>query len=351
MFPDAAGDLIDVVARDVVPATPPAASTGADEPMTVTRLFEEEPREEVGALPTTSPTYTRVEPGHIVVDLPDRSSVDSLWKAGLRSEGLYVPFDVGVGQGHPIVVDLRSPFGEMRLRARVVYVAVDETGAVDGVGAQVEEGRGGWKARLEAFLGGRRTRIDEENGTDPNVLRKAVHESVERARRFLADARNQNFYAAVGVPATAPTHVVRSALAALLESFERASRTPRCSTRRDSSRRSTWAPSVTNAGTDETRLEYDFRIGLVLAPERLDAIGKPGGLSLEALCDAWNHVHPDRVERSATLARKAFAARQKMDFAAAIVLAEQALDLHPFFVELRDTLRVWKKVNDPTIGF
>ncbi len=94
-------------------------------------------------------------------------------------------------------------------------------------------------------------------------------------------------------------------------------------------------------GVPQRRLQYDFRAGHVRPEMRLVAAEQGTGPSVAELRKAWNLVFPDRVDQSAVLMRQAFAASHQRDLVTAIHYGTEALELNPFFEQLRSYLRQW----------
>jgi hypothetical protein len=99
-------------------------------------------------------------------------------------------------------------------------------------------------------------------------------------------------------------------------------------------------------GVQQRRLQYDFRSGHVRVEERLSHAYEGTGPNIAELRKAWNLVFPDRVDRSAVLMRQAFAASHQRDLDSAIRYGREALELNPFFEQLRTYLRQWTAAQD-----
>ena len=56
------------------------------------------------------------------------------------------------------------------------------------------------------------------------------------------------------------------------------------------------------------------------------------------------NLHPTKLDEAANFARQALEAQTQRDFAKAVKLGTQALELDPFNAELRNALSMWAKL-------
>ncbi|MEL6187982.1 MAG: hypothetical protein AAFU79_25445, partial [Myxococcota bacterium] len=244
-------------------------------------------------------------------------------------------------------VQLETPAGTIQLEGTVVHVLTPEMtasfGGQPGVGIQFMDLDPGTREAIQAYVEGL---AQELSGGSQDLERLSEEESEEvlqRARRFLHDAEKSDFYAALEIRPTAGVERIEEATSALHKRMSEAvERMPPPRAARVEAALNVLARVRRVLTHEDGRLEYDFRNGHIRAQDRLMNAQQGGSPGLATLRQAWNRVFPERVDRAALLTRKAFAARQRQDLAAAIDAGRAALELNPFFEELKQTVEVWE---------
>lgn len=246
--------------------------------------------------------------------------------------------------GHPVSVRLIAPTGAVDLRAVVKHVVGAAEAALThraaGIGLiftdlGVEE-----RDALMAYAARQTDRLLPEHRVSegPSEVALAV-------RDFLAAIDKNDFYAALSLAPETPDHDVRRRLddfASWLRG-EATRASPADGLRIDAAR-------VALDRLEQTlcdplrRLAHDFRSGNVRAEERISVAKCRIGPSLAQLRRGWEMAWPEEADRAALLTRKAFTLRQRGDLAQAIEVARNALALHPFFDELRPSLKAWEEL-------
>lgn len=283
----------------------------------------------------------------------DREDLRDLWMRDISKGGLFVETRTPPPPGTQIEVQLETPAGVISLRGTVVHVLSEAMaagfGGEPGVGVQFLDLDPSTRDAIQAYVEGLAERLHSGGSTDlePTLSPVDSDEILQRARRFLHDAERGDFYAALDLKPTATRQRIDEVAAAfqhrLSDSVQRIA--PPQAARLEAAL--TVLARVRRIMThEEGRLEYDFRNGHIRAKDRIQAAKAETGPSLSVLRQAWNRVYPDRVDRAALLTRKAFAARQRQDLAGAIDAGRAALDLNPFFEELRQTVEVWESAGE-----
>jgi len=216
-------------------------------------------------------------------------------------------------------------------------------GMPPGAGLQITDLSGPKKAALEDYVEGRSVTVGVASAPGRDEA-PPVEAALEQARRLLAKADEEALYAAVGLSPETPTAKVRTELEALADRFK--SSMPHAKPPQ-AARLQAALTVLERLGrvlvNPEARLEYDFRAGHVRAPTRIVAAAERQGPDLATLRRVWNRVHPDKVDEAARLTRKAFAARQEHDLDVAVRYGRRALEMNPFFEELRKTVDAWQR--------
>lgn len=310
---------------------------------------------EVQNLPLSGPSGTSPVRGNprfvsttrVKVRARDRADLRELWTRDISKGGLFVETKVPPPSGTLLEVQLETPAGTIQLEGTVVHVLTPEMtasfGGQPGVGVQFLDLDPGTREAIQAYVEGI---AQEFSGGSQDLERLSAEESEEvlqRARRFLHDAEKSDFYAALEIRPTAGVERIEEATAALHKRMSEAvERMPPPRAARVEAALNVLGRVRRILTHEEGRLEYDFRNGHIRAQDRLNNAQQGGAPSLSTLRQAWNRVFPERVDRAALLTRKAFAARQRQDLAAAIDAGRAALELNPFFEELKQTVEVWE---------
>ena len=287
------------------------------------------------------------EAGVVEVLLFSRDDLSELWARDLSKGGLFVETPAAPPQGSTVDIHLATPEGGLPLRGQVVHVVSPESarqyGIPPGMGLQLLDLGPVKRGLIQAYLDGPATALGEAQPTTeaaPAVDNEAL---LGRVKKFLAHAEQNALYAALDLAGNASQKQVDQRVEELRTHLQEAlpRMTPPQAARVEAAL--TVLERVKRVlGSPESRLEYDFRHGQVRAPERIAQAAAKNGLPLTVLRRAWNRVWPDRVDRAAFLTRTAFSARQSRDLRGAIKAGKQALDLNPFFDELRKTVETWE---------
>lgn len=303
--------------------------------------------------PTRAPR-PQLGPGNVVVlDLP-RGALERLWDEDLSKGGLYAESTQPPGPGSRVEIRIEGPGGGMTLQASVVSVVRPEQSAAfgmpPGVGLHITDLKGQKKDILEAYVRGRRSHMGGASDLDA-APGSGVEEALARARRLLTEADRDALYKGLDVAANCTQKQLKQALDSLQADFQtalpqanppQAARLQAAVTVVERLRR-----ILLNA---EARLEYDFRAGHVRALERMAAANEKSGPDLATLRRVWNRVSAEQVDEAARLTRKAFAARQEHDLERAVRYGRRALELNPFFEELKKTVDAWERLQRDGTG-
>lgn len=281
----------------------------------------------------------------------DRLQLTDLWTKELSKGGLYVQSASPPAVGAKVEVCIECAAGEIRFNAQVVSVVPPERAATfqmpAGAGLQLTDLSGPKKTALKDFVEGHSPTLGHAPAPASGASEASVEQALDRARRLLARADEEALYAAIGLTAeSTPPHIER-ALEELTETFRaamptakppQAARLQAALTVLDRIRR-----VLSHA---EARLEYDFRAGHVRAQARILAATEGSGPDLATLRRVWNRVQSQNVDEAARLTRKAFAARQEHDLERAVRYGQRALEMNPFFDELRKTVDSWRRTQE-----
>lgn len=305
--------------------------------------------EDAPAVVRGSPRF--ISAHRVSVRAQDRADLRELWARDISKGGVFVETRSPPPPGTHLEVQLETPAGSMILRGTVVHVLTEAMavgfGGRPGVGIQFTDLDTGTREAIQAYVEGLAEHL-KGGGSGPDRMSATESDEVlQRARRFLQEAEQSDFYSALEVFATAPRERIDEAALSLHRKFSEAAQriAPPQAARLEAALNV--LGRVRRVLThEEGRLEYDFRNGHVRASERIQAAQNGTGPSLSSLRQAWNRVFPERVDRAAMLTRKAFAARQRQDLATAIDSGRAALDLNPFFEELKQTVAVWESAAE-----
>ncbi len=292
-----------------------------------------------------------VSPTRVHIRAAHREELQDLWVRDISKGGLFVETTSAPPPGTPVEVELDTPAGRLTLRGLVVHVLSEQIaasfGGKPGVGVQFIDLGPQTRDAIQAYIEGCADRFERpEPGQSAGPTTDSLDQAVQRARKFLHDAEAIDFYAALELRPTVGAAKIEETLNHLHRSFsESARRAPPPQAARLEAALNLLGRARRILTQEEGRLDYDFRNGHIRAKERIAAAHSQTGPDLSTLRNAWNRVFPDRVDRAALLTRKAFASRQRQDFAAAIDAGRAALALNPFFEELEQTVEVWESVG------
>lgn len=332
-----------VAARAPSGVATPVEPTGATADLQHTR--DAPPAPEPRRVTRNQPRF--VNSTRVRVRARDRDDLRELWMRDISKGGLFVETRMPPPSGTTLEVELETPAGRVVLKGTVVHVLTEEMattfGGDPGVGVQFSDLDPRTRDAIQAYVEGL---AEELHGGSNDVARLSTdigENLLQSARKFLRATERADFYAALDVTSTAGKERVHEAAQKLQDQWtEGLERMAPPQVARLKSALSVLSRVRRILTHDEGRLEYDFRHGHVRAKERIQVANSGSGPSLSVLRRTWNQVFPDRVDRAALLTRKAFAARQRQDLAAAIDAGRAALDLNPFFEELRQTVEVWE---------
>jgi pSer/pThr/pTyr-binding forkhead associated (FHA) protein len=291
-------------------------------------------------IPATTARF--VDFGKVEAFFADREAFGIFWRNELSQTGLFVATDRPPHFGCRVDVHIATPDGAIDLTTSVVHV-VDQSAArrfrmSPGVGLQVNDLGLELRERLERYARGELSTLSLHTG---DVLADA-DSVLDRAREILTAYDAGRYYEALQIaPDSQP-----EALAARIQEVESYLTRPDGLTgptrARIDAALTVLGKMSAVLGVQQRRLQYDFRSGHVRVGERLKHAYEGTGPSIAELRRAWNLVHPDRVDRSAVLMRQAFAASHQRDLDTAIRYGTEALELNPFFEQLRTYLSQWK---------
>jgi pSer/pThr/pTyr-binding forkhead associated (FHA) protein len=282
----------------------------------------------------------------------DRGELKELWLKDISKGGIFVATNDPPKLGQKLEVKIKTSDGTIALRAMVVHAldakAAQARGMVPGVGLQFVDTLPEQKRAIQAYIDGLAAKVGAESREEPAAASAAatIDKVVHRARVFLEKMEQGDTYGALELKPEAAdatvkqrVHELKDALTRTLPSIPatRAARVERALGLLER-----LAPSITDP---KQRLEYDFRLGMIRPEQRLAeaaAGGKPTALELR---EAWANFAPDRVARSAMLAKKAMAARAVGKLEDAISLGRQAVEDDPFFGEMRATVKAWEQMH------
>lgn len=281
----------------------------------------------------------------------DREDLRDLWMRDISKGGLFVETKVPPEPGTALEVHLETPAGTVQLEGVVVHLLSDEMarsfGGQPGVGIQFLNLDINTRDAIQAYVDGLANQLEGGSSDLQHMSEAESEEILQKARDFLHKAESADFYSALGVTPSAGNQRIEQVADRLHRELSAAVEriTPTRAARLEA------AVNVLNRVKrilthEEGRLEYDFRNGHVRAQDRVTNAQAGQKPSLNALREAWNRVYPERVDRAALLTRKAFAARQRQDLAAAIDAGRAALELNPFFLELKQNIEAWETLGE-----
>ncbi|MEQ8278465.1 MAG: PilZ domain-containing protein [Deltaproteobacteria bacterium] len=285
----------------------------------------------------------------VELQLSGRDELRELWQRDISKGGLFVEMDEAPPPGTSLVVHLKTPGGKLDFNATVVHVVPPDRaktyGIAPGAGLAFTDLNEQKKAAIRDYVDGIANALDGDLEKAAQVDDDDDLENVfEEVKRVLRHAEHDALYAALDLYPTATTDQISERISILFDRFERAAHTlPPPQSARVRAATTVLSRIRRVLGSDLSRLEYDFRSGHVRALERIARAKDESGVSLSTLRRAWNRVCPDRVDQAALLTRQAFAARQVQDVIAAIEHGRRALELNPFFEELRKTVETWEQ--------
>lgn len=297
----------------------------------------------------TSPRF--IDSRRVKVRARGREDLRDLWMRDISKGGLFVETRSPPAPDTQLEVQLETPEGVIQLQAVVVHVLTEEMatsfGGQSGVGVQFIDLDPATRDAIQAYIEGV---ADQLKGGSSDLNRMPASESdalLQLAKQFLQDAEKRDFYEALGLRPTASYQsIIETAVSLQQRLSEATHRVPPTLAARLKAALNVLGRVRRVLTHEQGRLEYDFRNGHIRAGERIKAAKAGQAASLATLRQAWNRVFPERVDRAALLTRKAFAARQRQDLAAAIDAGRSALELNPFFEELKQTVEVWETSVD-----
>ena len=279
--------------------------------------------------------------------LNHREDLRQLWVHDISKGGVFIETNEPPGTGTRLEVRLETPDGSLSLHGLVVHV-IDEASASSfnmppGVGVQFVDLDTDKRTAIQEYVDGLRRQLTSELAAPAGMSSEEFDGLVERARKFMSDAENDELYRALDVEVTASQSSVEKKVISLRNDLQNAlENAPPPQRARLEAAQSVLKRVGRLMMIEQSRLEYDFRHGHVRAKERLAAAHAGNGPTLEVLRRTWNKVSHERVDQAALLTRRAFAARQAKRWEDAIQFAKQALTLNPFFEELEKTLEAWE---------
>ncbi|MFO0725828.1 MAG: FHA domain-containing protein [Myxococcota bacterium] len=290
----------------------------------------------------TSPHFAT--PDRLEVSVEGPEEMGELLDGELGNGVLFIPTRNFLPVGHAVNVRITAPTGAVDLRAVVKHVVgVAEaalTQRTSGVGLVFTDLGTTEKSALMAYA--RRQSYSLQPEQQPIDLPTELTIAV---RDFLAAVDKNDLYGAISLPAEAPDHDVRRRLddfAGWLAS--ESTHASAADGLRIDAARSALSKIEETLCDPLRRLAHDFKTGNVRAEERISIAKCRIGPSLAQLRRAWELAWPEQADRAALMTRKAFTLRQRGDLPQAIEIARSALGLHPFFDELRPSLKAWEEL-------
>ncbi len=290
-----------------------------------------------------------VREGVVLVRVSSPDELAEMWERELSRGSMFVPTNALLPVDTQLEVEIVSPHGALLLHARVTQQ----------VGATLSARTGRTMGMALAFtdLGNSARRVIRDYGEGliarlslPGTPIDEPSPTVEERARLAADLVTAvaagDCYGALGLAPIVATVEIRTRLSSLQALFD---------PEEDESVAEGATPGVFAAAQDalarlrvtladeDRRLAYDLRAGHVRAEERLAMAKGNLGPSAVQLREAWELAWPAQADRAAFLARLAFSHRAKGKLSTAIDAAESALQFHPFYDELRITLRAWSR--------
>lgn len=358
-------EVAELRATRLVPTTAAATPITAPEPVEppapppAILILEPEPAR---AAPAPEPAPAAPEPARRPRLGPDntvqisgaRPALAALWDEDLSKGGLYAESDRPPQVGSYVEIQVDGPGGPLVLHATVVSAVQPEQAAAygmrPGVGLQLTDLKGPKRQVLEAYVRGHRRDLSGANTEEVDgPASPEIEAALVRAKKLLTEADRDAYYRGLDLAPECTQQRLRATLDELHATFDTAltAATPPQAARLRAAR--TVVERLSRILLNpEARLEYDFRAGHVRALERLALAADKAGPDLATLRRVWNRVAPEKVEEAARLTRKAFSARQEHDLEQAVRHGRQALELNPFFEELKKTVDTWEKLRRET---
>lgn len=280
--------------------------------------------------------------------LADKAALRDLWLRDISKGGLFVEMVDAPPPGTQLGVHLDTPGGKLALNATVVHVVPQDRAAVYGIapgaGLAFTDLNEDKKKAIRDYVDGVSSALDATMAEPVVTETPEVEKTFEAVKRVLRHAEHDALYTALDLYPTATRDQISARVTELFAAFadgEKYLPPPQAARVRAATTVLSRIRRV--LGSELSRLEYDFRCGHVRAIERIACAKDQSGPSLSTLRRAWNRVCPDRVDQAALLTRQAFAARQGQDVIGAIEHGRRALELNPFFEELRKTVETWEQ--------
>lgn len=281
----------------------------------------------------------------------DREDLRDLWMRDISKGGVFVETRKPPVAGTSLEVHLETPAGTIQLNGTVVHVLTQEMassfGGQPGVGIQFTDLDPATRDAIQAYIEGIAEQLQGGSSDLERMSESESDEIIKMARKFLRDTEKSDFYSALDIPPTVSGQKIEEVTSALHRRLSEASqKIPPPQAARLEAALNVLGRVRRILTHMEGRLEYDFRNGHIRAKERIKNARDGKDPSLSLLRQAWNRVFPERVDRAALLTRKAFASRQRQDLAQAIDHGRAALELNPFFDELKQTVEVWESAGE-----
>jgi hypothetical protein len=295
--------------------------------------------------PPRKPPFTALllGDGSVGVDIQTRAAFEALWSGELATEGLFVATDAPPAFGERLDVRIKTPSGVLKIAGHVVHV-IDATTAEQlsmtaGVGLQVEIDERA-RASAHAYLEG--SAFDVAHTATGNI---DLDDLLASAKRLIGSVERGDFYRAIDL---GPSALQAEVDARLLELERRlatgaADLPPPRAARMQPARNSLLRVKEV-LGNVRRRLRYDFKRGKIDAERRLQAAADRAGPDATTLRSVWRCCHPVATERAQRLLGSAFEKRRAREFDAALALGREALQLDPFWLELRRTVETWESL-------
>ncbi len=241
-------------------------------------------------------------------------------------------------------VFLEGDHVEVEARAQVVRIVTEEEGkrlgCPPGIGLQFEDLARDEELALEKYL-----RWIVGSVTDDLKFTRAeskLLKALQTAKNFLDLLDTNNLYLAVGLTPKASNTALQARIDELREVLrvEGLDPTPPQKARLVAASRQLERISKLFS-SPERRLVYDFRNGHERVLERIEE-SRGKGPPISVLREVWSREFPDQVRIAQNLSRRAFRARHNQDFIEALIAGRQALELDPFYEDLRNAVAAWQ---------
>ena len=288
-----------------------------------------------------------VNPNEVLIKITTPEQLQQLWEKDLSKGGLFVQTDILPDPNTQIQIRIVANNSELTLNGTIVHILDQETAkkyqTKSGVGIHLSNLADPVQNAIRQYIEGNSDNLSLSIDMPDQETVENAESIIAEAKKLLDEAENTDFYTALGLASNCSQDQIAAATGKkhkLLMAAANKISPPQ-------SARIRAALNVLGRMRRillccESRIEYDFRKGHIRADQRLKEARGNNEPSMATLREIWNRVFPDKVREAAAYTRQAFEARQRQDFLGAIESAKQALQLNPFFEELRQNVEAWE---------